>query len=98
MTTKAVLAAVAAAGALALGGCGGDDGDGNDYPQSAVDNFTRSCEQQGASRAACSCSIERIQDRYTFAEFQKIDEDAGTGRSLPAAIAKIAEDCRREQG
>ena len=58
--------------ALALAGCGngGDEG----YPDQAEDNFVSSCvKQEGATKAACECVIERLQKTMPYEEFEALD-------------------------
>ena len=46
----------------------------NDYPPEATQTFMNSCQQQpGANVQACSCLLDKIQQRYNFEEYSVID-------------------------
>ena len=76
-------------------GAGGEKG--QPYPAEARRTFLQACDaQEGASRAACECALERIEDRYSFAEFRRIDAAAARGQQPPREVTQIAENCGRE--
>ena len=90
-----------ACAALALGACGDDDdgGSGGGYPDEARNNFLKACEaQRGATRAVCECSLEKIEDKYSYDEFKKIDQRAREGEDVSGEIRTIAESCAKEEG
>lgn len=92
---SALAAAVAVA---ALAGCGGGD-DESAYPEKSVKAFVDTCSKQpGASRAACRCMIERLQETMSYAEFVAADNAARQGGEPNArAAAKLeaaADRCR----
>jgi hypothetical protein len=64
------------------------------YPPQVVENFMSSCTAQpGATDAACSCAIERIQEEMTLDEFQAAEAEIQAGGSPPELI-DIIEECR----
>jgi hypothetical protein len=70
---------------------------GEPYPQEARRTFLQACDaQEGASRAACECALERIEERYSFEEFRRIDAAAARGQQPPREVTRIAENCGRE--
>ena len=85
--------------ALALAGCGGG-GDDEGYPDEAVDNFVSSCmKQEGATRAACVCVIERLQETMPYEEFAELDAALREGGEQPdpaseRKLQEAVEGCR----
>jgi hypothetical protein len=74
------------------------------YPTETIEGFTNSCTSQGSSkgvptetmRQICTCSIEALQQTYTYEQFAKIDTDLGAGKPAPAEMNTIVEDCVKE--
>jgi hypothetical protein len=84
------------AAVCALAGCGGGS-DPHRYPQKTVESFVKACQAQaGASTAICRCSIDRIEKRFTYDQFKRIDADASKGRPVPAPMTAIARGCAKE--
>jgi hypothetical protein len=72
-------------------------GPGARYPQDARRAFLQACEAEpGATRAACACALERIESRYSFEAFRRIDRAAARGERTPAELTRIARACGRE--
>jgi hypothetical protein len=72
-------------------------GAGARYPQDARRAFLQACEAEpGATRAACACALERIEARYSFEAFRRIDRAAARGERTPAELTRIARACGRE--
>jgi hypothetical protein len=68
--------------ALALGlaalatGCGGDDNDNAaGYPAAVREEFFDGCTGEGAEESQCKCMWDEITDRYTYAEYQDLEND-----------------------
>jgi len=54
----------------------------NEYPESTVKNFMDSCmENSGGLEDYCKCTLQKIQEKYTHAEFAEIDRLAGKGET-----------------
>ena len=51
------------------------------YPDSVAEEFVKSCERSGSSRAFCSCVFEKVQERYTFEEFSVIESKIIAGQT-----------------
>ncbi len=50
------------------------------YPPQVVDDFVRGCDGQGAKPELCKCLFDKIQQKYSFAEFQAIGSEINAGR------------------
>lgn len=74
------------------------------YPAETVAAFTSTCTEQGSSKGIpaevmqqiCACSIEALQEQYTFEQFAKIDADLGAGKPAPAEMDMIVQGCVKE--
>ncbi len=71
-----------------VAGC--DRGPDHPFPPDVVANFLASCTQKG-SKAACECAIEKIQRRFTLAEFQALEARTAKGEVPKELIDAIAE-------
>jgi hypothetical protein len=72
-----------------------------EYPQVAIDNFTRSCEaQSGATASRCKCAIDNLQEKLPYADFVRIDGAIRKGGTEAqqglAEIQGIIAECRNE--
>ena len=110
---KRTLCTTLAAAALLLAACGDDDkssgggGDGggekssqagNKYPDQIRNNFLTSCDSQpNAPRAVCECALNKIEEKYSLDEFEKIDKAQREGEPLPKDISKIVTDCVKSE-
>ena len=70
---------------LILVGCGK-----NEWPSSETTTFIQSCVANGGNIKACQCTLEKLQKKYTFAEFDKTPLD----QSYPV-ILKFAQECQK---
>jgi hypothetical protein len=68
----------------------------NVYPAEVVKTFMKGCQFKN-KKPFCSCIINSIQTKYTFAEFKKIDEDAREKRQIPDAIQSIVDSCNQKK-
>ena len=52
-----------------------------EYPQAVLDNFVKSCKQQagGVNDVLCDCLIIKVQKKYTYKEFMKIESKVDSG-------------------
>ncbi|PPT06219.1 hypothetical protein CKA32_002875 [Geitlerinema sp. FC II] len=68
---------------------------GSAYPPHVVENFLASCAADGTAemRSACQCTIDEIQQQYTFAEFVAFDRAVAAGNEPPPAMMGIIEAC-----
>jgi hypothetical protein len=51
----------------------------NDYPQSAVNAFIRSCTNAGNARESCTCAIEELRRTFTYDEFRALEDSLAAG-------------------
>jgi hypothetical protein len=66
------------------------------YPASAVQNFMNSCTESD-SQASCSCTIDKIQNRYSLEEFTLIGKKVSVSeQNLPDEIMDFAKKCSQE--
>lgn len=67
----------------------------NVYPEAAVKAFMNSCtKDRGAkAEAVCSCSINKIQDKYSFEQFRKMIKDAKASGEKPKELREIVKYC-----
>jgi ABC-type phosphate/phosphonate transport system substrate-binding protein len=98
---KALIVAVAL---TALAGCGASSSsNGDKYPQSAIDNFTKQCVASGGGtndvKDRCNCVIDKLQDRVSFDDFKKADDAIRTNKQPEKKtideIDKAVSDCRK---
>lgn len=74
------------------------------YPAEAVEVFTKTCVEQGDSKTIspeamqqiCTCSIEEIQQTYSFEQFTEIGTGLGQGKAAPAELNSIVQACVAE--
>jgi hypothetical protein len=64
------------------------------YPEEVVQNFMDSCMKSGGNQAQCSCSINKIQERYSFDEFKQVEAEIQRTNELPSGMVEILESCR----
>ena len=70
---------------LVLVGCGK-----NEWPANETTTFVQSCVANGGDVKTCQCTLEKLQKKYTFAEFNKTPLD----QSYPV-IVKFAQECNK---
>ncbi len=68
---------------------------GKAYPQDTREAFLRSCQGAGSTQAFCVCVFEKVEAKYSFAEFKKI-EDAMLDGEPPAEFVQFTEKTRAE--
>lgn len=49
------------------------------YPQEVVDEFVRSCQKAGSSAKLCTCLIDKVQEKYSFEDFNVIELKLSSG-------------------
>ncbi len=50
--------------------------------------------KSGGNQAQCSCSINKIQERYSFDEFKQVEAEIQRTNELPSGMVEILESCR----
>jgi hypothetical protein len=74
------------------------------YPAETITAFTNTCTNEGSGKGIpaevmqqiCACSIEALQEQYTFEQFAKIDADLGAGKPAPAEMDAIVQSCVKQ--
>lgn len=66
---------------------------GHEWPDDVQENFMNSCTFLGDD-AICECALDRLQDRYSLEEFNRLEVRTRTNRQLPSAVTDIIADCR----
>jgi hypothetical protein len=87
--TARLSAAVVLLGLLAAA-CGG--GPPNPYPDEVVQNFVTAC-RTSAPESVCTCSIDRIQRRFTLDEFREYEARLAQG-DMPKELIDLVAACR----
>lgn len=64
------------------------------YPASYATNFLTSCQSKGASESACSCALNDLESKYTYAEAKVMDTDPQSSTSQNM-VSTIVDDCRQ---
>ena len=64
------------------------------YPAAFVQNFMNSCTRNGSSQATCSCTIDKIQSRYSLEEMSQIEVKIQATRVVPEEILNFIGTCR----
>ena len=67
----------------------------NDYPAEVVTNFMNSCMSSGGSADSCSCTLNKVQAKFTFAEFTALEQQIVAGNAeATQKIVSLGESCR----
>lgn len=67
--------------------CGGKKND--DYPVQVRQNFLSACQRQGSTAKLCSCSLEKLEAKYSLAEYTKLEQALVTGQRANELIDVI---------
>jgi hypothetical protein len=65
---------------VALSGCGGDGGGGQDYPSELVERFLAACTEGGATRQTCECAFNKFKNKYSRAALVEEMRKLTTGK------------------
>jgi hypothetical protein len=69
----------------------------NDYPESTIKNFMDSCmETSKELKDYCECTLYKLQEKYTYEEFLKIDnlvQKGETPKEFNDYMNAITEEC-----
>jgi hypothetical protein len=95
---RLMVTSIAAAGALALAGCG-DGGDSKTtstaYPANVEHNFMTNCERTSSGNTTgCRCILDRLEATFTLAEFTQEDRDVSKGRAPSKRFTDVVRTCR----
>ena len=66
----------------AIIGCGK-----NEWPSNQTAAFIQSCLANGGENKACQCTLDKLQGKYSYTEFEKIPVD-----KIYPLVAKLATD------
>jgi hypothetical protein len=64
------------------------------YPASVVQNFMNACTKSKGSQAYCSCTIDKIQNRYSLEEYSQLEVKMLVNKTLPEEILNFMGKCR----
>lgn len=87
MTLRRALACTALA--LAVAACTGGAG----YPEEARARFMQSCRIGGGTQEQCRCVLDKVQQRYTYEEFQALERDIAGSDRPPSEYVQLAQSC-----
>ena len=67
----------------------------NAYPEKIKQAFMKGCSEQlkPEMQSNCSCMINKLEKKYTLAEFLEISFNLSEGRKPPASFIQIASEC-----
>ncbi|WP_299486978.1 hypothetical protein [Acaryochloris sp. IP29b_bin.137] len=75
------------------------------YPQKHINAFMDGCVQSGGAdleqeqiKSLCTCSINELQEQYTFGEFRKLGKKYETSKVLPPELQDIVMSCAQKLG
>ncbi len=68
------------------------------YMESCVNSATKSGASADVAQNYCTCTIDKIQARYTFTEFAKIVVEMQASQQMPPEINQIVDECRPTGG
>lgn len=68
----------------------------NVYPAEVTKNFMKGCQYR-SKKEYCSCVMNSLQVKYTFAEFKKVDEEVRATRKVPDAVQSIFDSCKQKK-
>jgi hypothetical protein len=93
----------------AAAGCGSDGSDspgpgtavtasGKQFPAEVRKNFIAGCTSSGGSRSQCECALEKVEGRYTLAEYTRLELEANQDPSSDAGgeVAEVIAECVAE--
>ncbi len=67
----------------------------NEYPAEVVTNFMNSCVSNGGSAESCACTLNKVQTKFTFAEFSALEQKIIAGDSeATQKIVALGNSCR----
>ncbi|PZU93750.1 MAG: hypothetical protein DCE90_15760 [Pseudanabaena sp.] len=66
-----------------------------EYPQEVVRTFMKGCGFT-SNKAYCTCSLDKLRSRYTFAEFLEIDKSARETNQVPKEVISLFQSCRTQ--
>jgi hypothetical protein len=68
---------------------------GQPFPNQLVQDFVAGCTQAGVSVSACRCTITRVQQTYSFEQFNEINQAMGRGAPPPESFTQIVDACKQ---
>ncbi len=69
----------------------------HDYPQASKDAFISSCTSSGGTQAACTCMLNKVQQKYTYGEMEELEKQIKSNQESPEFkdfMAQAANECR----
>ncbi|WP_425217498.1 hypothetical protein [Tumidithrix helvetica] len=68
----------------------------NPYPNEVVNTFMKGCQITN-DKSFCSCSLDKLQETYTFDNFKKVDAEVRETKKLPNEVLEIFTSCQAKQ-
>lgn len=66
----------------------------NEYPAAAAENFVKSCAASSdGKQELCLCVLDKIQQKYTYEEFSRMEEEMQAGET-PTEFLDFMEEAR----
>lgn len=68
----------------------------NSYPTEEKASFVNSCARNNDAqfRAICECTFNKIQQTYSYTEYQNIRQQLENGENLPERVVRMIRECR----
>ncbi len=63
----------------------------HEYPAEAVSTFKASCVSSSGNKQMCACVLEKIQEKYSYEDFSKIEKAIGVGGDTVDFMAFVEE-------
>lgn len=102
---RLLLTSIAAAGALALAGCGNSgEGDAKTtstpsdsarYPANVENNFMTNCKRtSNGNTKGCQCILDELERKFTLAQFTQEDQAVAQGKAPSKKFTDAVATCR----
>lgn len=90
MEFKTVVSGIMLSALVSLAGC-------SDENKEIRGQFLAGCVQSGVSKSICSCSFEKLEEKYTPAELKQINSHMGApSQQFMEDVMESAMACRKE--
>lgn len=71
-----------------------------EYPPETREEYLAGCTQRGALPEFCECTLQKLEQRLTHREYQKLDQAVRTGSDkarerLQQTLIAVKQECRR---
>ena len=66
----------------------------NAYPPEVVATFLQSCAAQGAPKGACECTLDELRRKFTYEQFQAMEQRTRETQKPAQEFQDAANTCR----